>query len=201
MKNKICCMITVLMVMMVFCACGKKTDDELIQSTTWQLSEITEEKPVLFPVSTEQSCLNGESFTMEFLSDGSIIINASFEGREDFTSEAYYHYSLVDGKLKIAAPLGSTCMADYEISKNELKLTDGSSYAVFVPYDSESAESVEIKRVGNTEETEAAEESENGTETANEEAQAICVPADETETESEDDQTIETYAAEVAPAD
>ena len=150
--KKVLALLSAVVMMMAIAGCGGKTDEELLQGTVWQLTELSEEAPTLFPVSTAQSCLGGESFKIEFLSDGSVLIDAVTSGGSEYTSEAYYSYALVDGRIKIAAPLGSTCISEYEISKNELKLSDSTGYAVFKPFDGKDSAKVETK------ESDAAEE-------------------------------------------
>lgn len=129
--KKVFVMFSMIICMMVMFGCGKQSDDKMIQGKVWHLEEISEESPELFPVTTAMAFLHGESFEIEFLSDGSVIINAVSEGGSEYNSEAYYHYSLVDGRLKIVAPLGSSRMVEYELQNKTLKLTDGDNYAIF----------------------------------------------------------------------
>ena len=86
-------------------AAGSK-DEAVLNGTAWKITESSEELPRIFPIMTAQSFMQGEEFELQFLSDGSILINAVKSGQE-YISTAYYRYALVDGMLKIQGALES----------------------------------------------------------------------------------------------
>ena len=133
--KKVMTMIVTMICVFALVACGSakaggSKDEAILNGKTWKITESSEELPRIFPIMTAQSFMKGEEFELQFLSDGSVLINAAKNGKE-YNSTAYYSYSFVDGKLKIQAPLGSTCIVDYELSKKSLKLYDGENYVLF----------------------------------------------------------------------
>lgn len=128
--KKLVAFVAALTLTLALMGCGAKSDLDTIQGKVWQLTDKSQELPTVFPISTAQYCLYWDNFEIEFLSDGSVLINAS-DGDNDYNSQAYYKYALVDGRLKLQAPLGSTCMLTYELTRNTLKLYDGDDYVIF----------------------------------------------------------------------
>ncbi|WP_026660938.1 hypothetical protein [Butyrivibrio sp. AC2005] len=137
--KKIVTIVAAFIMVISMMGCGKKSDEELIQGTVWHLEEVSSELPEVFPKSGSNGYLGEYFFNVEFLSDGSVIIDAKSDHRDDYESVGYFSYSLVDGRLKISAPLGTTCLVNYELSKNSLKVIDGDNYAIFKPYDENDA--------------------------------------------------------------
>ncbi len=133
--KKVVTIIAAFIMVISMIGCGKKSDEELIQGTVWHLEEVSSELPEVFPKLGSNGYLGEYFFNVEFLSDGSVIIDAKSDHRDDYESVGYFSYSLVDGRLKISAPLGTTCLVNYELSKNSLKVIDGDNYAIFKPYD------------------------------------------------------------------
>ena len=159
MKKLVTVLLTMAMVIAMM-GCGKKSDIELLQGNVWHITEISSTAPKMFPT-TAYAYMSADSFNVEFLSDGSVLIDAKDSNLQDYESTGYYSYSLVDGRLKIAAPLGTTCIVGYEISKDTFKVIDGENYAIFSAYDGNddsSAKSDETESDG--EETGIAEVSE-----------------------------------------
>lgn len=198
--KKVLTVVMAFVMIFAIAGCGKKSDEELIQGKIWHLEEVSSELPDMFPKKQSNDYLKEYFFNVEFLSDGSVIINAKSENRDDYESVGYYSYSLVDGRLKISAPLGTTKLVGYEISKNDLKITDGENYAVFKPYDEKADSAGANEKADNAADEKMSVEAadENVTEEAAEDEGTEAVEASQTTEVAEvsDDMAV-TKAAEV----
>ena len=157
--KKVVTMVMTFVMILAIAGCGKKSDEELISGKVWHLQEVSSELPDMLPKSQSNGYLKEYFFNIEFLSDGSVVIDAKSENRDDYESEGYFSYSLVDGRLKISAPLGTTKFVEYELSKDSLKVIDGENYAIFKPYD-EKTDSAAVKSSDTEENTDEAVEAE-----------------------------------------
>lgn len=112
-------MVMMIMVSMLLTGCGKESI-----VGTYVVSEVSENTPNVLPKAYTNDFLKSEVCQIEFMSDGSIIINAMENGETIFTG-SQDKYAIVDGKMKIVAPLGTTALSNYERSGKKLILTDG----------------------------------------------------------------------------
>lgn len=111
-------MIMVTMVVTMLCGCGKENI-----SGTYTVSGVSENTPSILPKAYTNAFLKSEECQIDLMSDGSIIITASEDGEEVFNG-TLDKYAIVDGKMKIVAPLGTTTLLDYKLSGKTLTLTD-----------------------------------------------------------------------------
>lgn len=121
MKNvkKIGCVVLMVATMcMSLTGCGKKT-----LSGEYVVSEMSEAAPSIFPQGYINEFFKYENCEMEFLSDGTLLMDATEEGKTPFAGKNH-KFACVDGKLKIVAPLGSTAVSDYVVSGSKITISD-----------------------------------------------------------------------------
>ena len=126
MRKKVLLVSIIMVMILVLTACGSKDI-----KGKWRVIEVSEDGVLMFPTSFPNSCIaNGESCTVDFLSDGSVLVNAVYEDGRTMSSDLCT-YSIVDGKLKTMSALGSTAFTEFKKSGKQLRITDDKgSYVV-----------------------------------------------------------------------
>ena len=120
-RSKVVIAVTIMMVIgfiMLIRGCSK---EEI--SGAYVVSEVSEETPYILPLSYTNEYLKSEVCQIELMSDGTVILCASSQGDIIFTG-TLDRYAVVDGKMKIMAPLGTTVISNYELNGKNLKLID-----------------------------------------------------------------------------
>lgn len=117
---------TVLLMATILVGCG--TEDI---TGRYVMTDISETLPQFFPKVYTNAAFSYDECRIEFMSDGSIIMNASKEGEPDYVI-SQHKYALVDGKMSVASVLGTTAVSDYKKEGKLLTFTDSDgNYVVF----------------------------------------------------------------------
>ena len=120
-KKTVVALLTVVLSLVFIAGCGNPRKELCGE---WELIDRSSTGSCIFPTQVPNMCINGYDFCkMELMSDGSIVVEAGVNDYGDISSDKC-KFDVVDGKLKIDAPLGSSAFSDYEIKHNSLIITD-----------------------------------------------------------------------------